>query len=77
MNAFQAFGIFAIVLACYLLPTITAAIRSHHNGMAIFLLNFFLGWSFIGWVVALVWAFTKPPPPQRVVVKIDPKHINE
>lgn len=26
---------------------------------AIFALNFFLGWTFIGWVLALVWALKK------------------
>ena len=29
------------------------------NASAIFALNFFLGWTLIGWVVALVWAMTK------------------
>ena len=41
----------------YFLPTLTAATRGHMNTTAIFVLNLFLGWSFIGWVIALVWAF--------------------
>ena len=39
--------------AIYLIPTIIAAIRSHHNLGSIFVINLFLGWSFIGWIVAL------------------------
>ena len=51
--------VFIISLAFYFLPTIIALIRKQPNALAIFLLNFFLGWTFIGWVVSLVWAVTK------------------
>jgi Superinfection immunity protein len=47
-----------IVLALYFIPTIVAAIRRHQNAEAILVLNLFLGWTFIGWVLALVWACT-------------------
>jgi hypothetical protein len=47
-----------VILAIYFFPTIIAAARGKRNSGAIFVLNFFLGWSFIGWVVALVWALT-------------------
>ncbi|HEY1801793.1 MAG TPA: superinfection immunity protein [Terriglobales bacterium] len=40
----------------YFLPSIIALAHSKRNTLAIFLLNFFLGWTFIGWIVALVWA---------------------
>ncbi|MFZ0774580.1 MAG: superinfection immunity protein [Candidatus Sulfotelmatobacter sp.] len=40
----------------YFLPSIIAAARSKRDIAAIVLLNFFLGWTVIGWVVALVWA---------------------
>ena len=43
----------------YVLPTIIAAIRGHQNVAAIAVLNILLGWAFIGWVGALVWAFTE------------------
>jgi len=45
-----------VVAAIYFLPTVVAAARHKHNTMAIFLLNLFLGWSGIAWVMALVWA---------------------
>ena len=47
-----------ICLATYFLPTIIAMIKKKKNTLAIFILNLFLGWAIIGWVLALVWAFT-------------------
>ena len=46
-------------LFLYFLPSIIAANRGHHNALAIFALNLFLGWSFLGWVLAFVWACTR------------------
>ncbi|MFA5604938.1 MAG: superinfection immunity protein [Dehalococcoidales bacterium] len=51
--------LFVFSLAIYFLPTIIAVVRKKRNTLAIFLLNLFLGFTFIGWVVALVWAATK------------------
>ncbi|MGO9410831.1 MAG: superinfection immunity protein [Spirochaetia bacterium] len=48
-----------IVIFLYFLPFFVALMRSHKNAAAIFVLNLLLGWTFIGWVIALVWAFTK------------------
>lgn len=43
-------------LAAYLAPTIWACRAQRRNIIAILLLNLLLGWTFVGWVVALVWA---------------------
>ena len=48
--------LFYILLVLNVLPTIVALLRRKHNTVAIFLVNLLLGWTFIGWVVALVWA---------------------
>jgi len=40
----------------YFLPSLIALARSKRDLRSIFLLNLFLGWSIIGWIVALVWA---------------------
>lgn len=48
------FGI--IGLALYFLPTIIAAIRRSKGILGIILLNIFAGWTFIGWVIALIWS---------------------
>jgi hypothetical protein len=43
----------------YFVPTTVAIIRKRTNTTAIFLLNFFLGLTVIGWIVALIWATTE------------------
>jgi hypothetical protein len=49
-------GLFGLFI--YFLPVFIAGMRGHPNTAAIFVLTLFLGWSFIGWVIALVWSFT-------------------
>ncbi|MBV4500361.1 superinfection immunity protein [Pseudomonas shirazensis] len=65
LNAFgtlMAFSGIIFVPAFYMLPTIEAGLRKSNNLGAIAALNFFLGWSLLGWVAALVWAFKNPSP---------------
>jgi hypothetical protein len=45
-----------VLLAVYFVPTLVAWGRKNHTA-AIFVLNLFLGWTVIAWVVALVMAF--------------------
>jgi len=45
-----------LTFVMYFLPSIVAFARSKRDTAAIVLLNLFLGWTVIGWVVALVWA---------------------
>ncbi|TLU84358.1 MAG: superinfection immunity protein [Chlorobium sp.] len=39
---------------------VVAFARTHHSKFAILTLNILLGWSGIGWIVALVWALAYP-----------------
>lgn len=48
------FGLIGIGL--YFLPTIFAAVRHARSMLGIVLLNIFAGWTFIGWIIALVWS---------------------
>ncbi|WP_323115156.1 superinfection immunity protein [Pseudomonas guariconensis] len=50
------FGYLVVYLAIYILPMIIAFHRHHEKYTTIFLLNLLLGWTVVGWVVALVWA---------------------
>lgn len=40
----------------YFLPTINAKSRKHPSRGGIFALNLFLGWTFLGWVAAVIWS---------------------
>ena len=42
-------------LALYFIPSIVAIVRDK-NKAQVLIVNLFLGWTFIGWVVALVMA---------------------
>ncbi len=50
--------IVALLSAGYMLPWAIAATRGKSNSGAIGWINLLLGWTFIGWVVALVMACT-------------------
>jgi hypothetical protein len=63
LSAFVALGTlvgFAFALALFFLPTLVAKSRNHPNTLPIFLVNLFFGWTFIGWVISLVWACMRP-----------------
>lgn len=49
-------GLTAILFIPYFLPTIIALMRRSANTGGIFLLNFFAGWTGIGWIISLIWA---------------------
>jgi hypothetical protein len=50
----------AVLAVLYFLPTIIASNRGH--GVAgTLLLNLFLGWTGIGWIIMLLWALLSYP----------------
>jgi hypothetical protein len=50
------FVVMALCMGVYFVPSIVASKRNHKNFTSILLLNIFLGFSLIGWVIALVWS---------------------
>jgi hypothetical protein len=55
----ELFGLLCAVmlgLMIYFAPTIVASSRGAKNACGILLLNLFLGWMGLGWVIALIWA---------------------
>lgn len=54
------FGMLIILGLClYFLPSFIAYRRKHLNLGAVFVANLFLGWTFLGWVLCLVWALMR------------------
>ena len=56
--AFICLVVVALYGIIFMLPTLIAEHRKHHNLLAIFLVNILLGWLGIGWIVALIWSTT-------------------
>jgi hypothetical protein len=50
------------LIIVYMLPTCIALLRKKQSVLAIGMVNFFLGWSVIGWIATLIWALTADPP---------------
>jgi hypothetical protein len=49
--------LWVIMLGIYLIPTLVAWSQEHHHLYAIAFLNVLSGWTLVGWIGALVWAF--------------------
>jgi hypothetical protein len=68
-----AVGIVLMVLGfvAYWIPTIVAFVRGVPNKGSVLVINLFLGWTFIGWIVALAmsvrskWERNAPPQYQQ------------
>jgi hypothetical protein len=67
--------IFLLVsLLLYFLPAYLA--RNKSNFTAILLLNLLAGWTFIGWIIALIWALSAEPQRQATAVPPQPGTAN-
>lgn len=42
-----------VLVLAYFFPSIMGALRGHHNWGSALIVNLFLGWTVIGWVIAL------------------------
>jgi hypothetical protein len=49
-------------IAAYWVPTIVSATRKVPNMGSVVVVNLFLGWTIVGWIVALAMAFRDPRP---------------
>lgn len=60
-------------LMIYFLPSIVAISRSVPNAGSVIVLNLFLGWTFIGWVMSLAMSFRSAQISQQVNVSVAPQ----
>jgi hypothetical protein len=56
-----------LTAALYLLPVIVALSREHPSWMGIAVVDLLLGWTVIGWIIALAWACSGAKPNHLVV----------
>jgi hypothetical protein len=54
--------------AFYFAPSIVAVLRKKTNTAAIVVLNTLLGWSLIGWAIAMIWAVSADNQPQTIII---------
>ena len=45
-----------LIVVVYFLPSMIAFNRNHSSRLAILVINLFLGWSLVGWFIALIWS---------------------
>ena len=49
---------FIVALVFYFIPFIVVLTNKHHNNqMGLFISNLCFGWTIIGWIICLIWAF--------------------
>lgn len=48
----------ALLAVMYFVPAVVAGVRGHPQTGAIIVLNALLGWTLVGWIIAMVWAST-------------------
>lgn len=74
----DAIGLVLILVlgALYFLPVVVATVRNCKATAGVFVVNLFLGWTLIGWVVALAWAASGDPRPRPEAVLPDRASLN-
>ncbi len=59
----------SVLFLMYWLPTIVAIVRRTPSALGVAALNFFLGWTVVGWIIALVIALAAYPAERVVVIE--------
>jgi len=64
-------GLIALVIACilYFWPSLVAIDNNKANKAGIIIINLFLGWTIIFWIVAVIWAYTPDKKVQEEAVQ--------
>ncbi len=59
---------FILYLIIYFLPTLVALLFGSNRKGAVFVMNLFLGWTLIGWVLAFIWAVSPKQEHKNVII---------
>jgi hypothetical protein len=63
----MSFILFLVMM--YWLPTIIALVRQTRSALGVAVVNFFFGWTVIGWFVALIMALAADNRPHVVIIE--------
>ena len=63
MILFQTLVGVTLLWGLYMLPTLIAVGRHHPSRNSIAVVNLFLGWTLIAWIICLAWAVSPIPQP--------------
>jgi len=66
-DATTGFVLLALVIFMYFIPAFVA--RKKRSFGSVMVINLFLGWTIVGWVVALAWALKDDPKIPQVIVQ--------
>lgn len=61
MDVIYGLGLLALLVGVYFIPSMVAADRKVSSVGSVVVINLFLGWTILGWVVALALAMRTPP----------------
>ena len=69
-DMFAGLIVLLIIIGIYLIPTIIAICRRAYYSVAAITINILLGWTFLGWVIALILSLLNKPDkaPQQIVI---------
>ena len=69
-DMFAGLIVLLILISIYLIPTIIAICRKAYYTAAAITINILLGWTFLGWVIALILSLLNKPDrtPQQIVI---------
>jgi Superinfection immunity protein len=68
-NVILGLFLWAAIIISYWVPTIVALVRHVPNKGSVIVVNAFLGWTVVGWVVALAMACRSVPQPVEPVTR--------
>lgn len=66
-------GYLLLILLLYFAPTLAATGKPQYK--SVLAINFFLGWTLVGWVIALAWAVKQDSAPQVIVNQALPNPV--
>jgi hypothetical protein len=63
------------LLGLHFVPALVAGLRHARNFTWILMINIFLAWTVVGWVIALIWALRDEPRPVFATVPPPPYNL--